>query len=750
MPDVLLMIVILLFSDQLYTHLMMAAKDVKMATDNLSCPVCYQLFKNPKYLPCHHSYCEQCLEKMQVQSKIICPECRKEAIVPPGGVKDLDNNFFINRLVDEFILKRKVEGEAEVKCDECSGDDPVVAFCPDCTLFLCHVCNECHKRSNRFRGHGIVPLTELRAKKDVTIQPKPKVMMCREHDIELLFYCETCDQLVCMYCTVKDHNGHNHDTVKKMVGKHKDDLKKITAPVEEMIRGLSDTHDNIEKMRKKIRQQGDEVNKKIDQHYDGVIQKLMAQKEQLKQQVHDTVSQKVKAVTTQLEEVEYAQAEVLSLKELNDAVEKSSDQEVLSVKKQVIDRMHQIADKCRKVNLPPTLQATMKFVPTYTKEPFPQFGLLCSVDPHNCEVDDIPKYFVKAMRAEFTIITKLNNGDHCSRGGSQVSVQLGGVNDTTQIRDNNDGSYMVSFVPQQVGEVKVSVFINGEQIKGSPYSVMVRDYTSMNKCSKIVNNDGNMGQPWGITFGKNGMWAVADWSNHCVYIFDDEDQLVRKFGSHGSDHAQFHYPEGVAFDNDNQLYVADCGNHRVQKFTIDGEYLLQFGSRGSGNGNLKYPTGFTIHNGKVYISDRDNQCISVFQTDGVFFHTIGSGQLSRPYDVAVNGNNQLLVVNRDRYCIYTFTLDGDYVGKIGTYGTGPGQLNNPRSVAVDLYGFILVADTCNNRVSIFDKDGSYINCFGSEGTAINQFRYPYGIAVSANGNIYVSDHINKRIQIFSY
>ena len=269
---------VLLLSDPTSTHLMMAAKDVKMATDNLSCPVCYQLFKNPKYLPCHHSYCEQCLEKMQVQSKIICPECRQEANVPPGGVKDLDNNFFINRLVDEFILKRKVEGEAEVKCDECGGEDPVVAFCPDCTMFLCHVCNECHKRSIKSRGHGIVPLTELRSKKEVAIQPKSKAMMCREHDIELLFYCETCDQLACMYCTVKDHNGHNHDTVKKMVNKHRQELEKITAPVEEMIRGLSNTHGSIEKMRKKIRQQGDEVNKKIDRHYDGVIQKLMEQK----------------------------------------------------------------------------------------------------------------------------------------------------------------------------------------------------------------------------------------------------------------------------------------------------------------------------------------------------------------------------------------------------------------------------------------------------------------------------------------
>ena len=727
---------------------MMAAKDVKMATDNLSCPVCYQLFKNPKYLPCHHSYCEQCLEKMQVQSKIICPECRKKAIVPPGGVKDLDNNFFINRLVDEFILKRKVEGEAEVKCDECAGEDPVVAFCPDCTLFLCHVCNEYHKRSIKSRDHGIVPLTELRSKKDVAIQPKPKAMMCREHDIEVLFYCETCDQLVCMYCTVKDHNGHNHDTVKKMVNKHRQELKKTTAPVEEMIRGLSDAHSNIEKMRNKIRQQGDEVNKKIDQHYDGVIQKLMEQKEQLKQQVRGTVSQKEKAVTTQLEEVEYAQAEVASMKELNDAVEKSSDQEVLSVKKQVIDRMQQITDKYKKVNIPPVQQATMEFV--LAKKALPQFGLLCSVDPHNCELVDLPKYVIKGKETKVTIITKLNNGDVCPRGGSQVSVQLGGVNDTTQGRDNNDGSYMASFVPQQVGEVKLSVFVNGQQIKGSPYSVMVRDYTSVNKPSKTVNNDGNMGEPWGIAFGKNGMWAVADRSNYCVYIFDGEDQLVRKIGSHGSGNGQFNSSAGVAFDSDDHLYVVDYNNHRIQKFAIDGKYLLQFGGEGSENGKLKYPRGLAVHNHKVYVADCHNHRISVFQTDGKFHHTIGSGQLGNPKDVTVNGNNQLLVADCAHHCIYTFTLDGDYVGKFGTCGTGRGQLDRPYGVAVDSYGFILVADTYNHHVSIFDKNANFVHCFGSQGSAVGQFKYPFGIAVSANGNVYVSDCNNKKIQVFSY
>ena len=732
----------------------MAAKEVKKATVNLTCPICYQLFKNPKYLPCHHSYCEQCLEKMQVQSKIICPECRKEAIVPAGGVKDLPNNFFINRMVDELVLKRKVEGEEEVKCDECDEDEPVVAYCPECNMFFCQICNEPHKRSKRFRGHGIVPLTELRSNKDTQLQAKVKIPPCKDHNYELNHYCETCDKLVCLYCTVKDHNGHNHDTVNNMASKHRNELKKVTAPVDEMIRDLSEAHDNIDKMGKKIRRQGDEVDKKIDQHYDELVQKLLKQKEQLKQQAHVAVSQKEKALRVQLEEVEYAQAEVLSMKELKDAIEKSSDQEALSAKKQVIDRMQQITDKFDKLNTGPLQSATMEFVPS--KESFPQFGqLFTHIDPGACEVVNLSNHITVGKELKFSIITKYHNGSQCSIGGSEASVQLEcntGEVGSAQVRDNNDGSYMASFVAQQVGEVKLSVSINGQQIKGSPYSLVVWqyiDYTRVGKPSKVINNDGNMGLPWGIACSKNGMWAVADNTKHCVYIFDEQDQLIGTVGNHGSGNGQLSNPEGVTFDSNNYLYVADYSNNRVQIFDVTGKYHHQLGSSGSGNGQLNRPIGITTHNNKVFVTEDSNGRISVFHTNGQFSHIIGKGQLGYPYDVTVNTNNQLLVADWDHNCIYTFTLNGNYVSKFATKGSARGQLSRPCSLTTDLYGFILVADSSNHRVSIFNKDGKFIHCFGSSGSDDGKFNNPYGIVLSPHGNIYVSDRDNKRVQIFS-
>lgn len=83
----------------------MAAEKMKMVAGHLTCPICCEMYKKPKYLPCYHSYCEECLVKLQVEANIICPECRKVCAIPSGGVKDLPNNFFVNRIVDEMALK---------------------------------------------------------------------------------------------------------------------------------------------------------------------------------------------------------------------------------------------------------------------------------------------------------------------------------------------------------------------------------------------------------------------------------------------------------------------------------------------------------------------------------------------------------------------------------------------------------------------------------------------------------------------
>ena len=95
---------------------------------------------------------------MVVQSKIICPECRTELSVLEGELKELTNNFVLSRMVDELILKRKVEGKIELECDECDLFDPVVTFCTDCMKFFCYFCKEAHNYGKDSHSHDVMEL----------------------------------------------------------------------------------------------------------------------------------------------------------------------------------------------------------------------------------------------------------------------------------------------------------------------------------------------------------------------------------------------------------------------------------------------------------------------------------------------------------------------------------------------------------------------------------------------------------------
>jgi len=726
------------------------AENLKRTTENLSCPVCFNLFKNPKYLPCHHSYCEGCLEKLLVQSKIICPECRKEAKVSAGGVKEFPNNFFVNKLVDDLIL-RHAKSETKVTCNEC-GDDEIAAFCPSCNSFLCPVCSSIHKEKQMCQSDDTVSLT-------TSISSIQSEFICEKHEYELKHYCETCCTLVCLYCTQKEHNGHNHDMVKNVAGKHRSELKKIAVTISEMNDGVSTACHSVNNLQKKIEEEKNEINEKIDRRYDELFQQLTKQKQLLKEELSVAVSQIGLKLIARLTEVESVQTEICKVKELNDDLEMSSDQEVLSTEHILIDSMDSVCKLYKKLHLP-ILEPHNMVSFTSSERIFGQLFALGKpfslADATNSKVEKYPQYMFKGDTVNLKIMSKDQTGHSCSLGGSNVCAQLESSNGNVtaiEVKDNNDGSYVASFINKHIGKATVSVFVNGEHIQGSPHDFTVyRNYHAFNQASKTVGDDGKVkfGSLWGIAFGNDGIWAVTDNSNHCVYVFCGQDKLIGKCGSKGNCKGQFQSPRGISYDQSNNFYVADYGNHRIQKFNNNGEYLQQFnGYKLFGFYKMNFPTGVTTHKDKVYIAEKsDKGCISVFDSTGQLQFTIGSKELSDPYDVLVNSLHHLLVLDCSQNCIYTYSLDGNCLHKFSSGGNGVGKLNSPCSLTADANLFIFVADTWNNRVSVFDKDGNYVHCFGSKGSASDQLSHPHGIALSSVERLYICDYGNFRIQIF--
>ena len=89
---------------------------------------------------------------------------------------------------------------------------------------------------------------------------------------------------------------------------------------------------------------------------------------------------------------------------------------------------------------------------------------------------DLPQH-VLVGKVEFRVFTRDRSNHLCHKEWSKIVIQAQpNEGDVTPV-DNKDGSYSASFVANQVGEVKVSVTIKGQQIKGSPFNVRYTENT---------------------------------------------------------------------------------------------------------------------------------------------------------------------------------------------------------------------------------------------------------------------------------
>jgi len=61
------------------------------------------------------------------------------------------------------------------------------------------------------------------------------------------------------------------------------------------------------------------------------------------------------------------------------------------------------------------------------------------------------------------------------------------------------------------------------------------------------------------------------------------------------------------------MVVADFWNHRIQVFTLDGRFLTMVGSYGKGDGMFDNPRAVAVLDDRLYVTDRDNRRIPVFE-----------------------------------------------------------------------------------------------------------------------------------------
>jgi DNA-binding beta-propeller fold protein YncE len=135
---------------------------------------------------------------------------------------------------------------------------------------------------------------------------------------------------------------------------------------------------------------------------------------------------------------------------------------------------------------------------------------------------------------------------------------------------------------------------------------------------------GMFGNPHGMRFDHEGNLWVTDNGDHQVMKFSPQDKLLFTLGikgKAGTDARTFNRPTDIAFTpKGDAVYISDgYGNSRVVKVTSDGRYILDWGRKGKGPGEFNTPHSVAVDStGTVYVSDRENNRIQIFDPNGKF------------------------------------------------------------------------------------------------------------------------------------
>jgi len=191
----------------------------------------------------------------------------------------------------------------------------------------------------------------------------------------------------------------------------------------------------------------------------------------------------------------------------------------------------------------------------------------------------------------------------------------------------------------------------------------------------------------------------------------------------------FRAPTDIAFDSDDNIYISDGYiNSRVAKYDKHGNWIKSWGSRGrSGEHAEENPGQFNIpHNigvdraNNVYVADRQNRRIQVFDRDGNFQRFI---LLNVPYD-------------KMRHPV------------LGNLAPHPPDETQPWTICITQgpTQYLFTSDSEPGRIYKLGLDGKILGMFGESGHDMGQFNWTHGLACPSENTLYVADMNNWRVQ----
>ncbi|XP_048773898.2 E3 ubiquitin-protein ligase TRIM56-like isoform X3 [Ostrea edulis] len=184
----------------------------------LCCKLCDEEFTKPCYLPCLHTFCQECIDEHRLSSTdkegyFPCPTCMTE--VNPEEDDGVPRNLPENILARRLSIPANDPIKRETLCFYCKNAGNFVegkTHCVDCNEFLCKPCADSHTTQEDFSDHHLQSDEDYNAEKTTSTSSQSQVIpVCCEAYDPLDFgamYCVDCDISVCADCHVNKHGEH--------------------------------------------------------------------------------------------------------------------------------------------------------------------------------------------------------------------------------------------------------------------------------------------------------------------------------------------------------------------------------------------------------------------------------------------------------------------------------------------------------------------------------------------------------------
>ena len=668
--------------------------------EELICPLCLDVFNEPKKLPCDHVYCKDpCLTGLAKQSgdgTISCPECRKVAEIPDNDISKLPAAFHVNR------MKELVE-TLEEECDQVSAE----------------------------------PLPRKRPS-------------CRKHSTQsLALYCMTCGELCCRDCVLAEHRHVDHDYrfTAGLAQEYRDTTVKKLQPAQQVQVRLAMAADEISHVKAKIADRKAAVAEEINTSFKALASVLEHQREALIQRVEAFMDDKIHSVAAQEESLKEAQSEVETvINSTKDTIENASNADFVSKKGQIFGRIEATLEKLAQLRLDPVeLPDTGVQVvsPSELKRVCEEQSFIYRLaDPTKCTAEGEGLHKAETNKTTSFSIRLLDSEGQPSVGRQKVTAELQSIRDglvtEAMAMAMSTECCKMSYKVETRGRHELSVKVNGSHITNSPFPVFVKHPPTqiqvpvaeisnlqhpgglacvsnglliageVNKGKvSILNQDfhpvaeiENLSSPTGITTDDQLSIYICTATDGMIHKFSKNSEPIKSAGGIGNKPGQFSFPDGIGTGRDNRLFICDCLNNRIQIFDAELNFVRCFGSKGNRKGQFVFPNDVACDSGgNVYVSDQGNHRIQVFSQDGLFLYAFGRkgkgpGELDTPVGIAQNGN-MIYVADSENSRVSVFHTSGHFVTTFGE-----GHLHHPEGLAIDQDGFVFVA-CCGKEIKVF-------------------------------------------------